>query len=587
MLEKNTSNSSPNSRVLYYKLCQYLPKRFKIVIYTILSCVLILSFNLKFQNLIYLPDDKNLKNYRLGQNSHLYPVKNSNQETKFSLHPNEKSVISQFLSRSGLQVSNCQLKHYAVENPNIFASTLLGAPAKFPKSNYENFLCYYDESNDVVYLPYHFVKHFTDISHTVGVKNLAVATTSSALPDSNSLPQIQVDFLDDKTENIAHQNSNLAKFNISLAFSYTDPSKFILPYGTHYDLNSGFINFASFQVERRSRVKCQDSVYDLPVTTQWDKNGYFYVTQICQFALSYYSRNFNEINDFAAGKLNSTEPSKITTTGHKSFSQNEQKFKTYKNSLATHLKISSLKKSIFPELKFDLAEKKSALITMKFSESYTCREDTKPTTVFLKVILGQPEAGNSTVSVLLKYKLRNCILQQFAGQKSQKHSESSSKNSDSDFIFYETYPIKDKCEGVLTYAKDLKNSNRDLDLTIVLYGTGPFYRIPYHDISKYLKLSENNSNNKNHVDKIKNLGLTSNFYLKRIEYISSTTEDEIDFKISDSPELEYFWQAVEYLSKTYDEVGGYQMPIARTLPGYGRGLAGAAREFSEKLASKS
>ena len=50
------------------------------------------------------------------------------------------------------------------------------------------------------------------------------------------------------------------------------------------------MQFSSFDVENRPRVKCVSAHHGIPVSTQWDKRGYYYATQICQYALSHWSK---------------------------------------------------------------------------------------------------------------------------------------------------------------------------------------------------------------------------------------------------------------------------------------------------------
>ena len=57
-----------------------------------------------------------------------------------------------------------------------------------------------------------------------------------------------------------------------------------------YDPGGSFLQFSSFDVENRPRVKCVSAASGVPITTQWDKKGYHYATQICQFALSHWSK---------------------------------------------------------------------------------------------------------------------------------------------------------------------------------------------------------------------------------------------------------------------------------------------------------
>lgn len=44
----------------------------------------------------------------------------------------------------------------------------------------------------------------------------------------------------------------------------------------------------------RDRVKCISAAAGVPISTQWETQGYFYATQIAQFGLSHYSKNLTE-----------------------------------------------------------------------------------------------------------------------------------------------------------------------------------------------------------------------------------------------------------------------------------------------------
>ena len=57
-----------------------------------------------------------------------------------------------------------------------------------------------------------------------------------------------------------------------------------------YKPDKEYPGLGNANVEQRRRVKCVDGIYGVPVTTQWDKNGYFYATQIAQYGLSHYSK---------------------------------------------------------------------------------------------------------------------------------------------------------------------------------------------------------------------------------------------------------------------------------------------------------
>lgn len=61
-----------------------------------------------------------------------------------------------------------------------------------------------------------------------------------------------------------------------------------------YDPRGVFMYFENYNVEVRDRVKCVSATESVPVSTQWESQGYYYPTQIAQFGLSHYSKNLTE-----------------------------------------------------------------------------------------------------------------------------------------------------------------------------------------------------------------------------------------------------------------------------------------------------
>lgn len=70
-------------------------------------------------------------------------------------------------------------------------------------------------------------------------------------------------------------------------------SKIMSPKGK-YDSRGVFMTFENYNVEVRERVKCISGSDGVPISTQWESQGYFYPTQIAQFGLSHYSKNLTE-----------------------------------------------------------------------------------------------------------------------------------------------------------------------------------------------------------------------------------------------------------------------------------------------------
>lgn len=61
-----------------------------------------------------------------------------------------------------------------------------------------------------------------------------------------------------------------------------------------YDPRGVYMYFENYNVEVRDRVKCVSATDGVPVSTQWESQGYYYPTQIAQFGLSHYSKNLTE-----------------------------------------------------------------------------------------------------------------------------------------------------------------------------------------------------------------------------------------------------------------------------------------------------
>ncbi|KAF7284257.1 hypothetical protein GWI33_022254 [Rhynchophorus ferrugineus] len=61
-----------------------------------------------------------------------------------------------------------------------------------------------------------------------------------------------------------------------------------------YEPRGVYMYFENYNVEVRDRVKCVSATEGVPVSTQWESQGYYYPTQIAQFGLSHYSKNLTE-----------------------------------------------------------------------------------------------------------------------------------------------------------------------------------------------------------------------------------------------------------------------------------------------------
>ncbi|XP_017460616.1 PREDICTED: D-glucuronyl C5-epimerase [Rhagoletis zephyria] len=126
--------------------------------------------------------------------------------------------------------------------------------------------CKHSAENNEVYVPFSFLRSYFDINGGM------LAVTSSSINDKS------VNGDDNIVPRFAWVHSN-AKINV--------------PKGK-YDSRGRFAYFENYNVEVRDRVKCISAAEGVPISTQWEKSGYFYPTQIAQFALAHYSKNLSE-----------------------------------------------------------------------------------------------------------------------------------------------------------------------------------------------------------------------------------------------------------------------------------------------------
>ncbi|XP_023296487.2 D-glucuronyl C5-epimerase B isoform X1 [Lucilia cuprina] len=125
--------------------------------------------------------------------------------------------------------------------------------------------CKRDEEDHEIYVPFSFIRNYFDISGS-----MSNPSSPQAIEGNNEVQAPAAKFM---------WMHSTAKIN--------------LPKGK-YDPRGLFMYFENYNVEVRDRVKCISAADGVPISTQWEKRGYFYPTQIAQFALSHYSKNLTE-----------------------------------------------------------------------------------------------------------------------------------------------------------------------------------------------------------------------------------------------------------------------------------------------------
>ncbi|XP_054738605.1 D-glucuronyl C5-epimerase B [Anastrepha obliqua] len=169
--------------------------------------------------------------------------------------------------------------------------------------------CKHSSENNEVYVPFSFLRSYFDISGAM------LAVTSSSVNDNSNNGD------DNMVPRFAWMHSN-AKVNV--------------PKGK-YDTRGRFAYFENYNVEVRERVKCISAAEGVPISTQWEKSGYFYPTQIAQFALAHYSKHLAEpppkvkvLEDADTNKANWQTPksSNISRIWHPKFNTSVIQYET-------------------------------------------------------------------------------------------------------------------------------------------------------------------------------------------------------------------------------------------------------------------
>ncbi|KAJ8969578.1 hypothetical protein NQ317_000075 [Molorchus minor] len=86
----------------------------------------------------------------------------------------------------------------------------------------------------------------------------------------------------------------LATYDGSEKFEWSHSYSKVYHPKAKYDPRGVFMYFENYNVEVRERVKCVSAIEGVPISTQWESQGYYYPTQIAQFGLSHYSKNLTE-----------------------------------------------------------------------------------------------------------------------------------------------------------------------------------------------------------------------------------------------------------------------------------------------------
>lgn len=159
----------------------------------------------------------------------------------------------------------------------------------FPKRFYGNFYtCFYDVSKLITLL--NFVASQYQITEAVEIDCVINQEYSIGCRREGDEIYLPFSFIKKYFEIYGSLNSIEGSTHFDWSHSY---GKVNLP-RTIYDSKGIFMYFENYNVEVRDRVKCISANAGVPITTQWNSEGYFYATQIAQFGLSHYSKNLTE-----------------------------------------------------------------------------------------------------------------------------------------------------------------------------------------------------------------------------------------------------------------------------------------------------
>ena len=132
--------------------------------------------------------------------------------------------------------------------------------------------CISSQVNDETYIPFTFIEKYFGVSMKIAIAWFCALQQSSSLQ-------------------ILGEQKTFRNGTSYFEWSHSQSKVFPRLKGERYNFRGTFMQFANFNVETRHRVKCVTAIDGVPISTQWDKNGYYYSTQIGQFALSHWSKN--------------------------------------------------------------------------------------------------------------------------------------------------------------------------------------------------------------------------------------------------------------------------------------------------------
>jgi hypothetical protein len=444
-------------------------------------------------------------------------------------------------------------------------------------SEQENYTCGLDVETGKLLFPEEFVKQISDISFKI-------------------------------RDDLENENEKVASFQIS----YSDPDKYVpkLPYSLDglnkfYEENEGqkiiqggiqnelqnepenglqttprtdsyFLNFAAYQVELRDRVRCMDNTRALPVTTQWDKNGYFYPTQIAQFALSHFSRFTENVSlkrrvlsanfDLLAITSQHNLPYIINVKDLQSSNDSSENTKSDNYNLqASNLKnfnltTNSLIINFMVPSNLNQESKKSC---------HYAPEKPQKSSITLEI-----NSINPAVQIYVTYNVVRCLnLAKFnkcSGRVFRKSRTKLNFNDNADSELDDSLP-KNDTEPIVTveivipvYIPAEETMSEFLIHSRNVYADVIKALLHYTENLKDLKIDLFGTHKTPKMNQVK-LRFDR---LMSVRISDVCAENMFNFELKENSELEFFWNAVDFLKNEYDESGGYPNVVKRKIDGY-------------------
>lgn len=137
------------------------------------------------------------------------------------------------------------------------------------------------QKSNEVYLPFSFIKDYFEVYGELSTAKVAVHSAAAAADAAASRRQLA---------RRQQQQHGIASAATAATFHFHHAKQEAFVPSLPYTARGSFLFFARYHVAEREKVLCISGKDGVPVSNQWDRDGYYYPIQIVQYGLSHYSQ---------------------------------------------------------------------------------------------------------------------------------------------------------------------------------------------------------------------------------------------------------------------------------------------------------